>query len=201
MPILQSDPGDLGVEVANIRAAAADEVDLCTSRKEHDTTCSIPIAVTGRSLVVAFADPLDAPAIAEIVNASKLVVTPVVAGASAIEARLEELPENASAGAEAPQLRQIEGGEQARWGRRAGDRPQESPKLSSAVTDRIVERVEAAIDEVARSEILKALDDATSEIERLSAELEATEQRARALESERDELRGASDSGPSPDPS
>jgi hypothetical protein len=161
---------------------------------------ALPIAVSGRSLVVAFADPLDAPAIAEIVHASKLMVTPVVAGASAIEARLEELPERASGDAEQPQLRKIEGGEQERWGRRAGDRPQESSKLSGPVTDRIVERVEAAIDEVARSEILKALDDATSEIERLTAELEATQERARALENECDELRGASGASPAPDP-
>ncbi len=90
--------------------------DALIGRDAAERYTALPIAVTGRSLVVAFADPLDAPAIAEIVNASKLEVTPVVAGASAIEARLEELPENASAGAEAPQLRQIEGGEQARSG-------------------------------------------------------------------------------------
>jgi hypothetical protein len=64
-----------------------------------------------------------------------------------------------------------------------------------------VERVDAAIDEVARSEILKALDDATAEIERLSAELEQAEQRATALARERDELRAVArrSSGPAQD--
>lgn len=155
---------------------------------------ALPLAISGRSLVVAIADPIDAPAVADIAATERLEVIPVVASISAIEARLDELPETdaieAEPLAEPPQLHPIQGGAAKR-----------SDALCDGLADRIVERVDAALDEVARSEILKALDDATAEIERLSAELEQTEQRARSLESERDELRASLGSPADPNPS
>jgi hypothetical protein len=169
--------------------------DALIGREAAERYRALPIAVMGRSLVVAFADPINAPAIADLTAPDKVDVVAVVAGSAAISARIEELPERSAVDGigpaiEPPRLQPVEDGG-----------PKRPEPLTGGLADRIVERVDAAIDEVARSEILKALDDATSEIERLSAELEATEQRARALESERDELRGASGSAPGPNPS
>ena len=54
---------------------------------------ALPIAIEGRALVVALADPIDAAAIAEIAALAKREVIPVIAGAAAIGARIGELPE------------------------------------------------------------------------------------------------------------
>jgi len=189
---------DDGLARARAEHAGLDHVDLSEFSRDHDADAAIgreaalryralPLTVEGRTLVVALADPLDAPAIAEVAAASRFEVIPTVAAAAAIEERLSELPERNAPDdeplADPPRLQPIPGGGSER-----------SDLLRGPLADRIVEKVGAAIDEAARSEILTALDDATAEIERLSAELEQTQQRAAALERERDELRDA-DSG------
>jgi hypothetical protein len=206
---LLAQQGDLSPEaLARARAehAGLDYVDLNEFDRDTDRDAligreaavrftALPIAVEGRALVAALSDPIDAPAVAEIAAAHKLELIPVVAAADAIEARIEELPAReltpeAEPLSEPVRLQPIEG----------GATPRTQP-ISSELADRIVERVDAAIDEVARSEILKALDDATAEIERLSAELEQAQQRATALARERDELRAVArrSSGPAQD--
>jgi hypothetical protein len=208
------DQGHLSDEdLARARAerAGLDFVDLETFERDRDADALIgrdaaarhhvlPISVQGRALVVALADPFDAPAISEIAALAKRDVIPVVASATAIDARTDELPRLEDVVAEVAQLQPIEG---ASGGRRATDAPgnrraTDAPRnaLPDSLSDRIVEKVDAALGEVARSEILKALDDATTEIEELSAKLEQAEQRASALESERDELRAALGSDP-----
>jgi hypothetical protein len=192
------DQGHLSDEdLARARAerAGLDYVDLETFERDHSADAligrdaalrhhALPISVQGRALVVALSDPFDAPAIAS---------------GAAIDARTSELPELDDAPPEPPQLQPIAGG----GGRRATDGPQnrratDAPRngLPDSLTERIVEKVDATVDEVVRSEILRALDDATAEIEELSAKLEQAEQRAQALENERDELRTALGSDP-----
>jgi Type II secretion system (T2SS), protein E, N-terminal domain len=209
------DQGHLSDEnLARARAerAGLDYVDLETFERDHDADAvigrdaalryhALPISVQGRALVVALADPFDAPAIGEIAALAKRDVIPVVASATAIDARAGDLPKLEDVAAEVAQLQPIEGG--GGGGRRATDAPgnrraTDAPRnrLPDSLSDRIVEKVDAALGEVARSEILKALDDATTEIEELSAKLEQAEQRASALESERDELRAALGSDP-----
>ena len=165
--------------------------DALIGREIAERYLALPIAVMGRCLVVALADPLDGPVIAELVANDKIELVPAVAGATAIKQRLDELPERTPVEierpVEPPRLQPIEGGA-------VGN----TNPISNGLADRIVERVDAAIDELARSELLKALDDATSEIERLSAELEQSQQRAQALETERDQLRTAADSPADP---
>ncbi len=200
--------GELSDEdLARARAehAGLDHVDLSIFDRDRDRDAligreaaeryrALPVAVIGRCLVVALADPIHAPAIADLAGLDKLEVVPVVASATAIASRLEDLPERLSVDAapapEPTRLQPIEGGGESR-----------AVPLSSGLADRIVERVDAAIDEVARSEILRALDDSTAEIERLTAELEQSEQRALALERERDELRSAAGPAATPDAS
>lgn len=156
---------------------------------------AFPIAVEGRAVVVALAEPLDTLAISEIEAMTKREVIPAIAIPSAIDALIEDLPKQAPvAAAEAgPQdaqvrLESVDGA--------ASRTVTSADSLPGGIQRRIVDMVETALDDVARSEILKALDDATSEIERLSGTLEAAEQRAVALEAERDELRAALDSEP-----
>jgi hypothetical protein len=206
------DQGHLSDEdLARARAerAGLDYVDLQTFKRDHDADAligreaalrhhALPISVQGRALVVALADPFDAPVIGEIAALAKRDVIPVVASATAIDARANDLPMLDDVPTEVAQLQPIEGG-----GRRSTDVPgnrraTDAPRngLPDSLSDRIVEKVDAALGEVARSEILKALDDATTEIEELSAKLEQAEQRANALESERDELRAALGSDP-----
>jgi hypothetical protein len=183
-------------DLARARAehAGLDYVDLDAFERDHEADAligraaaerfhALPIAMEGRSLVLAMADPLDAPAIAEVAELARCEVLPVVAAASAIEARTDELPARSGDDEESmskpTRLQPIEGG------------AARQPALPDSLTDRIIDRVEATLEEVARSELVKALDEATVEIEQLSATLEVTEQRAQALERERDELRAA----------
>ncbi len=183
--LLQKDElSDEGLARARAEHAGLDYVDLASFARNSQADAAIgreaaarhhalPLAVEGRKLVVAFADPLDAPAIAEIAAAAKLEVSAVVAASSEIDARVAELPSRSAAEdeplADPPLLQPVPGG--------APERPE---ALTGDIADRIVERVDAAIDELARSEILKALDDATAEIERLSAELEQAREQLRA---------------------
>jgi hypothetical protein len=200
---------DDGLARARAERAGLNHVDLEVFERDRDADAlignaaarryhALPIAVEGRALVVALADPFDAPAIAEIAALAKREVIPVVAGAAAIDARIDELPERTSDEEqlpEPPRLQPIEGG----GGRRSTDSPRGG--LPEILAERILEKIDTTLDEVARSEILRALDDATTEIERLSAELDQSELRAKALESERDELRAALGSDPGPQPS
>jgi Type II secretion system (T2SS), protein E, N-terminal domain len=210
------DQGHLSDEdLARARAehAGLDYVDLENFERDHNADAligrgaalrhhALPISIQGRALVVALADPFDTPAIGEIAALAKRDVIPVVAGAAAIDARARELPELEDASTEPPHLQPIEGGGGGR-GRRATDVPHnrratDTPRtgLPDSLTERIVEKVDATLDEVVRSEILRALDDATLEIERLSAELEQSELRGKSLEGERDELRATLGSDP-----
>jgi hypothetical protein len=183
-------------DLARARAehAGLDYVDLDTFQRDHEADglvgraaalrfSALPIAIEGRALVVALADPFDAPAIAGLADLAQREVTAVVASASEIEVRIEQLPERTPDEQEPlpepVKLQTIHGG---------AAQPGQSA-FPDALADRIIERVDAAVDEVARSELLKALDEATAEIEELSAKLEECGQRARALERERDELR------------
>ena len=193
-------------DLARARAehAGLDYVDLDVFERDHEADAligraaaerfhALPIAMEGRTLVVAIADPLDTPALTEIAELARCEVNPVVASAAAIAARTDELPERSGEDPEPlpepPRLRPIEGGA-----------PRPAPVSSSGIpaglADRIVERVDATLEEVARSELVKALDDATGEIEELSAKLADAEQRAKTLERERDELRAASEDQP-----
>jgi type II secretion system (T2SS) protein E len=188
-----------GLARARAEHAGLDCVDLDVFERDRDADAligraaaerfhALPIAIEGRSLVVAIADPLDTPALAEIAELARCEVIPVVAAASAIDARTDELPEHSGDEPEPvpepTRLHPIEGG-----GARSSASP--PPAIPSALADRIVERVDATLDEVARSELVKALDEATVEIEQLSAKLTEVEQRAQTLERERDELRAA----------
>jgi hypothetical protein len=188
-------------DLARARAehAGLDYVDLDVFERDHDADAlvgrpaaerfhALPLAKEGRALVLAIADPLDAPALAEIAELARCEVTPVVASVKAIDARAHELPEPSVEDSEPlpepARLRPIAGGAARATGHTHAAIPE-------ALADRIVERVDAALDEVARSELVRALDDATAEIEQLSAKLAEVEQRADALERERDELRAA----------
>lgn len=193
-------------DLARARAehAGLDYVDLDVFERDHEADAligraaaqrfhALPIAMEGRALVLAIADPLETPALTEIAELARCEVIPVVASAAAINARTDELPEHSGEEAEPlpelPRLRPIEGGA-----------PRPAPSAHAAIpaslADRIVERVDAALDDVARSELVKALDDATGEIEELSAKLADAEQRADALERERDELRATLEDQP-----
>ena len=189
-----------GLDYVDLDAFARhSEADALIGRDNAIRHHALPIAVDRQRLVVALADPFDAPAVAAIATAASRELVAVVAGAAAIDARIDELPTATEALPEPPQLQPIEGtgGRRATDGpqnRRAADAPPPRNALPAGISERIIEKVDATLDEVARSEILRALDDATSEIERLSAELKQSELRVRALESERDELRAALDS-------
>jgi hypothetical protein len=188
-------------DLARARAehAGLDYVDLELFERDHEADAligraaaerfhALPIATEGRALVIAIADPLDTPALTEIAELARCEVIPVVAAADAIDARTDELPERSEDDPEPlpepARLHPIDGGA-------APSAPPAHGAIPGSLADRIVERVDAALDEVARSELVKALDDATVEIEQLSAKLAETEQRAEALERERDELRAA----------
>jgi hypothetical protein len=188
-------------DLARARAehAGLDYVDLDVFERDRDADAligraaaerfhALPIAIEGRSLVIAIADPLDAPALAEIAELARCEVIPVVAAASAIDARTDELPQHSDDDPEPlpepPRLHPIEGGA-------TPSTASAPPAIPAALADRIVERVDATLDELARSELVKALDEATVEIEQLSAKLTEVEQRAQTLERERDELRAA----------
>jgi hypothetical protein len=194
----QNQLSEADLALARAEHAGLDYVDLEVFERDRDGDAlvgrgaaerfrALPIAVEGRTVVIALADPLDAPAIAEIAALAQRDVMPVVAAMSAIESRLEELPERLADGELPPEpvhLQPIDGGAEQRASATA---------LPDSLAHRIVERVDAALIEVARSELVRALDEATGEIEELSAKLEQSEQRARALERERDELRTALD--------
>jgi hypothetical protein len=188
-------------DLARARAehAGLDYVDLDVFTRDHEADAligrgaaerfhALPIAMEGRSLVLAIADPLDTPALAEIAELARCEVIPVVAAATAIDERAHELPDRSGDEPESltepTRLHPIEGGA-------ARSSTPAHAAIPQALADRIVERVDATLDEVARSELVKALDDATVEIEQLSAKLTESEQRAEALERERDELRKA----------
>ncbi len=174
-----------GLDYVDLDAFKRDrEADALVGRSAAERFHALPIAMEGRSLVLAIADPLDAPMLAEVAELARCQVIPVVAAASAIEARTDELPERAADDeappmSEPPRLHPIEGGVAHRGA------------LADSLADRIIERVDATLDEVARSELVRALDEATVEIEQLSAKLEQCEEHGRALERERDELRAA----------
>jgi hypothetical protein len=193
------------------------DADTIIGRTAAERYQALPIAVEGRAVIVAIADPVDAAAIEEIAAVAKRDVIPVVASASAIDARTNGLPMLEDVGAETAQLQPVAGvggrrstdgpgnrrGTDGPHNRRATDQPgnaraTDAPRngLPDSLVDRIVEKVDAALGEVARSEILKAFDDATTEIEELSAKLQQAEQRASALENERDELRAELGSDP-----
>jgi hypothetical protein len=166
------------------------EADALIGRGAAERFHAVPIAMEGRALVLAIADPLDTPALTEIAELARCEVIPVVAATAAIDERAHELPERSGDDSdplpEPTKLHPIEGG-----AARPGTATHTA--IPETLADRIVERVDAALDEVARSELVKALDDATVEIEQLSAKLNECEQRAQALERERDELRKALD--------
>jgi hypothetical protein len=195
--VSQGQIDDAGLARARAERAGLDYVDLnefardaeaasLISRELAERHHALPIAIQGRSVIVAFADPIDAPTVAELDALEKRDVIPVVAAADAIEASIEQLPELPLEVEEAElpepaKLKAIEGG--------AATAPDPGPAIPDQVADRIVARIDDAIGEVARSEILKALDEATAEIETLATKLAETEERAKALEAERDELR------------
>jgi hypothetical protein len=154
---------------------------------------ALPIAIEGRAVVVALADPLDALAIDEIAGLTRREVIPAIAAASMIDSLVEQLPKGAPTPAAEPKdgpvrLESVDG--------QASRVVTTADSLPGGLQRRIVDVVETALEDVAHSEILKALDEATSEIEKLSGTLEAAEQRALALEAERDELRAAVDARP-----
>jgi hypothetical protein len=186
-----------GLDYVDLDAFERDpEAARLIGRQAAERFRALPIATEGRAVIVALADPVDASAISELAALSQRDVIPVIAAPAAIEARVDELSEGdvyeEQPGGEPVRLQPVAGGDRRTGdrpgGRRAGDQPGR-PLLPDALATRIVERVEGALGEVARSELLKALDDATAEIERLTAELELSEERARVLERERDELR------------
>lgn len=157
---------------------------------------ALPIAIEGRAVVVAMADPLDTLALEEIAAMTKREVIPAIAGAATIDALVEDLP-NGAPGAPAPaaapkdtqvRLESVDG--------QASREVTTTDSLPGELERRIVDMVGTALEDVARSEILKALDEATSEIEQLTGTLEAAEQRVVVLEAERDELRAAVDASP-----
>jgi type IV pilus assembly protein PilB len=165
------------------------QADELMGRAAAERFSALPIAIEGRALVIAVADPLDAPAVAEVASLAQREVIPVVAAAPAIEARIAELPQHSADGEPLPppeplRLQAIEGGATPAASSSRG-------ALPDSLAKRIVDRVNSTLDEVARSELVKALDEATIEIEQLSAKLEQSEQHAQALERERDELRRA----------
>jgi hypothetical protein len=193
----QNQVTEADLALARAEHAGLDYVDLDEFERDRDADAlvgrsaaerfhALPIAIEGRTVVIALADPLDAPAIAEVSALAQRDVMPVVAARSAIESRIEELPERLADGEPPPpepvHLQPIAGGPEHRASAAA---------LPDSLAHRIVERVDATLTEVARSELVKALDDATGEIEQLSAKLEQAEQRAQTLERERDELRAA----------
>jgi hypothetical protein len=217
--VAQGHLSDEDLARARAERAGLDYVDLDTFERSTDADTiigrtaaeryqALPIAVEGRALIVAIADPVDSAAIEEIAAVAKRDVIPVVASATAIDARTNGLPMLEDVVAETAQLQPVAGvgGRRSTDGpgnRRGTDAPGNSRAtdasrngLPDSLVDRIVEKVDAALGEVARSEILKAFDDATTEIEELSAKLQQSEQRASALENERDELRAELGSDP-----
>lgn len=188
---------DDGLARARAERAGLDHVDLTTFSRDAAADALIarpvaarhqvlPIAVQGRTVIVALADPINAPAIAEVAALGRYELVPVVASAEAIAAGIEQLPERLEGADDAP----VPGPTKAAPIEDAAV-PAAAPAaaMPEQVADRIVNRVDEAIAEVARSEILRALDEATAEIEALATKLAEAEERAKALEAERDELR------------
>jgi hypothetical protein len=177
-----------GLDYVDLSEFARDsEADGLIRRSTAERHRALPIAVEGRAIIVALADPIDAPAVADLAALEKREVIPVVAAADALEERIEQLPEHLpgeddEALPQPTRLQAIEGG-----GATSASTP--GPGIPERVADRIVARAEDAIGEVARSEILKALDEATAEIEALATRLAQAEERGNALEAERDALR------------
>lgn len=199
--VSQGEIDDAGLARARAERAGLDYVDLTEFARDPEADSliertaaerhrALPIAIQGRAIIVAFADPVDAPAVAELPDLEKRDVIPVVAAAEAIQAAIEQLPKRLHSDDDEPlpepaRLQAIDGG--------AARASAPGPALPEHVADQIVARVDDAISEVARSEILKALDEATAEIEALATKLAQVEDRSKVLEAERDELRAELD--------
>jgi hypothetical protein len=195
--VAQGQIDDASLARARAERAGLDYVDLTEFARDAEANSlltrglaerhhALPLAIQGRTAIVAFADPIDAPAVADLDAFERLDLIPVVAAADELEARIDQLFESVPAEekevlAEPAKLQAIDGG--------AVAGPAPGPAIPEQVADRIVARVDDAIGEVARSEILKALDEATAEIETLATKLAEAEERAKALAAERDELR------------